>query len=148
MNGFRFRLAKVLEWRRSGLALAETRFRQQAAAVAALDHARAALDASAIRAEVLVRDAPRIEGADLAALDAFRRHVSLRRAALAATRAQAQRELDGFQAAMLDARRCFRLLERLRDRRFAEWKQAADRELDQLASESHLARLARRGGRL
>jgi hypothetical protein len=147
MSGFHFRLAKVLEWRRTELALAETRFRRQAAAVAALDRARAALDASALRAEVQVRDAPRIEGHDLAALDAFRRHVAARRSNLVATRAQAQRDLDGLQAAMLDARRGFRLLERLRDRRFAEWKQEADRELEQLASESHLARLARGGRR-
>jgi hypothetical protein len=145
MSGFRFRLAKVLEWRRTELMLAETRFRRQTAAVAALDRARAALDASAIRAEMLVREAPRIEGADLAALDAFRRHVSRRRAAFAASRAQAQRDLDALQAVMLEARRRFRLLERLRDRRFAEWQEAVDRELDQLASDSHLARLARRG---
>jgi flagellar FliJ protein len=144
MTAFRFRLARVLEWRRSELTLAETRFRQQTAALATLDHARAALDASAIRAEMQVRDAPRIEGADLAALDSFRRHVARRREALAASRAQAQRELDTLQAAMLEARRRFRLLERLRERRLAEWKAAADRELDQLASESYLARLARR----
>lgn len=145
MNAFRFRLAKVLDWRRTELSLAETRFRQQTAAVAALEQARAALDASAIRAEMLVRDSSHIEGADLAALDAFRRHVAQRRAALLASRAQAQLELDAVQAAMLEARRRFRLLERLRGRRLAEWKEAADRELDQIASESHLARLARRG---
>jgi len=144
MNGFRFRLAKVLEWRRTELSLAETRFRRQTAAVAALDQARAALDASAVHAEMLVRDASRIEGADLAALDAFRGHVARRRAALLASRAQAQRELNALQVAMLEARRRFRLLERLRDRRLAEWKEASDRELDQMASESHLAALARR----
>jgi flagellar export protein FliJ len=142
MSAFRFRLARVLEWRRTELALAETRFRQQTAAIATLDRARATLDASAIRAEMQVRDAPRIEGADLGALDGFRRHVARRRTALAASRAQAQRELDLLQAAMLEARRRFRLLERLRDRRFAEWKEAADRELEQLASESYLAKLA------
>jgi flagellar export protein FliJ len=148
MSVFRFRLAKVLEWRRTELTLAETRFRRQAATLAALDGTRAALDASAIRAEMLVRDSPRIEGADLAALDVFRRHVARRRAALAASRAQAQQELDRLQSAMLEARRRFRLLERLRDRRFAEWKEAEDRELDQLASDSHLAGLARRGSAL
>jgi hypothetical protein len=148
MSEFRFPLAKVLDWRRTELTLAETRCRRQAAALAALDGTRAALDASAIRAEMLVRDSPRIEGADLAVLDVFRRHVARRRAALAASRAQAQRELDMLQSAMLEARRRFRLLERLRDRRFAEWKEAEQRELDQLAADSHLARLARRGSAL
>jgi len=142
MTEFRFRLAKVLDLRQTELALAETRFRRQAAAVAALDRQRADLEASAIRAELAVRESTQIEGADLAALADFRHCISAKRGALVAARAQAQREYDTLQAAMLEARRRVRLLERLRDRRLAEWKQALDRELDQLASDSHLAKLA------
>jgi hypothetical protein len=57
MNAFRLRLAKVLEWRRSELALAETRSRRQTAAIAALGRTRAARDA--IRAEMARGRAPR-----------------------------------------------------------------------------------------
>ena len=41
---------------------------------------------------------------------------------------------------MLEARRRCRLLERLKERRLAEWTTARDRELDELASESYLAK--------
>jgi hypothetical protein len=44
---------------------------------------------------------------------------------------------------MLEARRRFRLLERLKDRRMAEWKQAGDREIEEVAAESYLARWSR-----
>jgi flagellar export protein FliJ len=143
MNAFRFSLERVLGFRRTELSLAETRFERQAAAVASIDRTRAALDAEAIRAEMTVRESPHVQGADLAALDSFRHHVRQRRAALAAARAEAQRDLEGLRAAMLEARRRVRLLERLKEKKREAWKQAADRELDELASESFLARFAR-----
>jgi hypothetical protein len=40
---------------------------------------------------------------------------------------------------MLEARRCCRLLERLKERRRAEWQAATDREMEELAAESFLA---------
>jgi hypothetical protein len=45
---------------------------------------------------------------------------------------------------MLEARRRFRLLERLKERRHEDWRLARDRELEELASESYLARWAGR----
>ena len=145
MTSFRFRLERVLDWRRTELSLAEARFRRQAAALAALDRQRASLDAASIRAEMFVRDAARVEGLDLAALDGFRRYAAARRIALAAARAKAKAELDTLQSAMLAARQRLRLLERLRERRQDEWREEFDRELDQLAAESHLARLSAAG---
>jgi hypothetical protein len=41
---------------------------------------------------------------------------------------------------MLEARRHFRLLERLKQRRLEDWRLAGDKELEELASESYLAR--------
>ena len=60
--------------------------------------------------------------------------------------AEVARELAKQQAAMLEARRRCRLLERLKERRWSEWKLAADRELEQAASESYLARWGRDEG--
>ena len=39
-----------------------------------------------------------------------------------------------------EARRRFRLLERLKQRRLEDWRLAGDKELEELASESYLAR--------
>jgi len=142
MTAFRFPLEKVLDWRRTELELARARFEQQTAAVVALDRERAALETSAVQAEMTVRHWAAVTGGDLAALAAFRRHVRLREDKIGTARAQAQRELDTRGSAMLEARRRVRLLERLKDRRLAEWRRAFDRELEQLASDSYLAKFA------
>ena len=49
MTPFRFRLEKVLTWRRMQLELEEIKFRQVSAAVVELDRARAALENEARR---------------------------------------------------------------------------------------------------
>src|SRR5215831_9862132 len=122
MTGFRFRLERVLEWRRAALEAAEGRFRQQAAAVAGLDRLSASLEASGLNNEVLIRQLPEVGGRDLEAFGAFRRRLHSRQAEVAAARVQAIAELAGRQAVTLEASRRVRLLERLRERRLAEWK--------------------------
>jgi flagellar export protein FliJ len=143
VTAFRFRLERVLEWRRAALAAAEACFRQQSGAVAGLDRVRASLEAAGLRAEMLIRQSPGVSGAELAAFGEFRRHLRTRQREIAAAMTRAQAELATRHAALLEARRRVRLLERLRERRFSEWNEAAAREIEQLASESHLARLAR-----
>jgi flagellar export protein FliJ len=140
MNAFRFPLQKVLDWRRSELDLAELKFQQLTAAVAAVDQALAELETAGIRAEILVRDWSPVCGRDLAALGSFRLHVRKKNAELSARRAECAGRLAAGRSAMLEARRRFRLLERLKQRRFEEWRLARDKELEDLASESYLAR--------
>ena len=144
MTSFRFPLQKALDWRRTQLELEEARFKQRAAAMADLDRERAEIEASGIRAEFAVRHWQPLAGLDLAALGSFRLQVKQREVQLATRRADCQRELDARQAAMLEARRRCRLLERLKERRLAEWQSARDRELEELASESYLALWNRR----
>ena len=144
MTTFRFPLQKALDWRQSQLELAEARLQQQAAALAALDRARAAVDAEGMRTEVQVREWRPLAGADLAALGSFRLRMQSREKTIAAQRVDCDRELAARKTEMLEARRRCRLLERLKDRRLAEWQAAADRELEAVASESFLAQWARR----
>ena len=144
MTTFRFPLQKALDWRRTQLELAEARVEQQLAALAAIDQARAEMDAMQERTEVEVRQLARIDGGDLSALGSFRLALKARGKSLAAKRAQCQKELAGRQAALLEARRRCRLLERLKDRRQAEWQATAEKELDELAADSYLAQWARR----
>lgn len=146
MNAFRFRLDRVLEWRRKQLDAEEEKVRLRAAAVDAVDRERAELEAASISAEIEVRRRDGVTGADLAALDHFRRHARAEEHRLESRRAECARELAAQQAAMLEARRRCRLLERLKERRWSEWKAASDRELDQAAAESYLARWGRDEG--
>ena len=143
MKAFRFPLEKALEWRRKQLELEQTRFRQQAAALAELDRSRAELEATAIRAEVQVRAWNPLAGTDLAALAGFRGFVEKQERTLAARRAECEHSLEVRKSAMLEARRRCRLLEKLRERKWAEWRAEADREAEQFAAECHLAGMVR-----
>ena len=139
MTRFHFPLEKILQWRRTQLEMEEAKYRQSLEAVAAIDRAHAEVEAAAVKAEVEVRRRDAVAGCDLHALGDYRLHVRSRQGALAARRVESSRAAAAQQAAMLEARRRCRLLERLRERRLAEWKAAQDRELDALASESYLA---------
>ena len=144
MTTFQFPLQKALDWRRTQLTLAEARVQQQLAALAAIDRARAELDAMGQRTEVEVRQFAPLEGGHLGALGTFRLAIRARRRDLAGKRAECQKELAVRQSGVVEARRRCRLLERLKERRWAEWHKAAERELDELAADSYLAQWARR----
>jgi flagellar export protein FliJ len=144
MTRFQFRLQKVLEWREKQLELEDIRFKRQIAELAGLDRARADLQSAGLQAERQVRTSAVVSGRDLSALAGYRRYVQTYGRKLEAQRAEAQKQLEAQQNAMLEARRRCRLLERLKERRLSEWQLACDRELDQLASESFLALWARR----
>jgi hypothetical protein len=144
MKSFQYPLQRALDWRRTELQLAEARLEQQLAALAELDRTRAELAAIGARTEEAVREYNPLAGRDLTALGSFRLLIKVREKELALRRAESQRELAARQAGLLEARRRCRLLERLKERRWAEWQQARDRELEELASDSYLARWNRR----
>ncbi|HEY1241592.1 MAG TPA: hypothetical protein VGF16_13595 [Bryobacteraceae bacterium] len=146
MNSFRFPLERALEWRRRQLEIEEGRFKQQAAALAELDRARAELESAAIRAELQVRGWAPLLGRDLSALAGYRVDVKNKEEVLAARRVERQRQLEAQQRVMLEARRRCRLLEKLRARRWEEWRVAADREIEQFAAENYLAGIVRNRG--
>jgi hypothetical protein len=143
MTTFRFPLQRVLDWRRTQLELEEARYKQQAAELAALDRSRAEVEAAGIRAEIQVREWNPVAGHDLGALGSFRLRVKAREAEIAVQRMGCARKLDERQKIMLEARRRCRLLERLKERRAAEWREACAHELEELAGESYLAKWSR-----
>ena len=140
MNTFVFPLEKVIGWRRSELDVAEVRFQQSTAALATVDQARAELETAAVQAEILIRGGSPVCGRDLAALGSFRIHVRKKDEELAARRAECGERVAASRKTMLEARRRLRLLERLKERRLQDWRAARDKELEDLASESYLAR--------
>jgi len=139
MNAFRFRLERVLEWRRTQLELEENKFRRETAALSALERTRAELEAAGAQAEAQVRQSRAITGRELAALGEFRLLVKSREADIAGKRAERVRSLAAQRAALLEAQRRCRLLERLKERRQEEWRLAGNKETEDLASEMYLA---------
>ena len=145
MPSFRFPLAKVLEWRRTQLEIAEIEFKREFSALAEIDRRRAECEASGIKAESEVRAWNPVTGCDLGALGSFRLQVKAREAAIALERAAQVKKAEAREAAMLEARRRLRLLERLREQRADEWRTAENRALETAASETYLAQWNRQG---
>jgi hypothetical protein len=144
MKAFQFPLEKALDWRRVQLELEEARYKQQVAALAGLDRQRAEVEASGIRAEIEVREWRPIAAGDLTALGSFRQYVKSRESEIARLRFEAAQKLAEQQKVMLEARRRCRLLERLKEHRLTEWTAERDREVEEIAAESYLARWSRR----
>jgi hypothetical protein len=140
MKSFHFPLDKALKWRLIELELEEAQYKQQAAELAELDRRRAEVEASGIRAEIQVREWNPISASELTALGAYRLAVKVEEADLNRRRDESSRKLAAQQQQMLQARRRCRLLERLKERRLAEWKSACDREIEETATESFLGR--------
>jgi flagellar export protein FliJ len=142
MQRFRFRLASVLSWRALQLEVEETKFR-------ALFAERARIEAEIIQLGENRREADRmltadsVEGQELAALDAHRHALARAVERLRASSADCERRIAQQRAKVVEAERHVRLLERLKERRLAEWQIESDRELETLASEAFLARWVR-----
>jgi flagellar protein FliJ len=142
MKAFRFPLQKALDLRMRQLELEEAKLQQAAAALAAVDRERESLLKGRADAEALVRAGKAVPGEDLAALGAFRLHTDAEAKRIAQRRAQSEGAMEEQRKIMLEARRKLRLLEKLRERRYAEWSASAAKELEEMASESYLARWA------
>jgi flagellar export protein FliJ len=139
MRAFEFPLRRVLEWRKTQFELEENKLRHIAASLEELRLAAVKLDLVKSRAEVAVRQSAVVEAADLWALAAYRQRLLAELKALALRRTVCQQELDAQRQRVVEAQRQCRLLEKLEQRRQAEWSKAADREMENLAAESFLA---------
>jgi hypothetical protein len=139
MRSFQFRLETVLGWRRMHLELEETKLQRLFEELRQVDLAEDRLDTEKADADRAVLYSASVEAQDLAALDRHRLHVARVKERLRKERADCQRRITTQQQQVAKAERDVRLLEKLRERRLAEWQTAADREQETLASELFLA---------
>jgi hypothetical protein len=144
MKAFEFRLRRALDLRKTQLELEENTLRQLAGKLDELALAAVKLDLVKGRAEVAVRQAAVVEAADLWALSAYRQRIMAELRELALRREAAERQVAGQRQKVLEAQRRVRLLEKLEQRRHAEWSREADREMESLAAESFLTMWNRR----
>jgi hypothetical protein len=143
MKSFRFRLERALDWRRMQFELEEAAYKRELASLNELDHAEAALTSEAASVEARIREAQDVSGEDLIAFGSYRLGLAARKEDLKVKRAEASRRTAERQLAMVTARRRFRLLEKLKEKRLEEWTQSERRELEELAADSYLARYCR-----
>ena len=140
MHAFDFPLRRALAWRITQMELEENKLRQMSAVLEELALAAVRLDLVRDRAEQAVREAPAADASDLWALAAYRQRLIAERAALDARRQGCENEVATQRQRVMEAQRRCRLLEKLEERRRAEWQTQANQELESLAAESFLAR--------
>ena len=80
---------------------------------------------------------------ELAMLDEFRTWVNREKHRLIAVRAECERRIAAQQAALVEARRRFQLVDRLKEKALIEWHAANAKEQEDLAAELYLARKVR-----
>lgn len=146
MRAFEFPLCQALKWRRTQLEVEENKLRQLAGTLEEMALAAVRLDLVKSRAEVAVRQSAVVEAGDLWALAAYRQRLIAELQALAERRIACEQQVAAQRHKVLEAQRQCRLLEKLEQRRQAEWQRQADLEMENLAAESYLARWNRRPG--
>jgi flagellar export protein FliJ len=130
MKRFQFRLEQVLNWRRTELDLEEDRLKQLHAALEALDRERSALESTRDEASRSLLSRSTVHGADLQMLAAYQDAVKRNFARLARQRRTQEDEIDRQNRKLLEARKRFRLLEKLKERKLAEWQYESLRQAE------------------
>lgn len=140
MKAFRFRGERVLDWYGKHVQLEEQRLTECIAARNAVQQALENLRAERQRVarELISRTA--LQAGDVAALEPYRIRAKEREVELIQKSAGCEAAIGTQRQKVQAARRRVRLLEKLRDRRHAEYVYLADRELEEIASESYLSR--------
>ena len=143
MRRFVFPLQRVMDWRTLQVRSEEEKLanlQQQAEALALKE---TALTAAVLNSEIELLKRPSIEGSDLQALSLFQERVHKERANLQVRRKQFEVQVVEQRKRLLKARRDVRVLEKLKDSRLRTWTYLSDRETENTAAESFLAKWAR-----
>jgi hypothetical protein len=140
MTTFKFRLESVLRWRQSKLEMEQFALSRLATERARWDQVLAELETSRAHADRLVLSSETLHGRDLQAMVRYKELVGKQKQMALNRRDECDRKMEQQRERLLQARRDFRLLEKLRQARRAEWESAVDREFEALAAESYLAR--------
>jgi hypothetical protein len=147
MKRFIFPLEHVLDYRRVHLQIEESKLQQLHAELNGIEGHAAALAADLAMSQRALVTAPSVTATEFATLDTFRRYTAFETVRADRARVDCRRRITVQTDAALQRRRDVRLLENLRDRRLRTWKAGLEKEIQQQAEESFLARVARRSVR-
>jgi hypothetical protein len=143
VKNFSFPLDRVLHWRRAQALVEEAKLDQLRTQIHALDQRRENLAQSVTDAGRNLVALRSVSPHEIGALEHYRAAAARQSVQLLGQRRELELAATRQLQTVIDRRRDARLLERLRERRLAEWRTAAALEGEQLAAESHLARYVR-----
>ncbi|HPQ15932.1 MAG TPA: hypothetical protein PLP04_11925, partial [Bryobacteraceae bacterium] len=144
MRRFQFRLETVLGWRRLQVDTEEAKLRALFEELRQVDAARERVEKERAEAERQVLYAASTSADELAALEACRAFAARELERLAAERRRCEERIAAQRQRLIEAQRKLRLLEKLREKSYEEWRQAADREQEAVAAELFLGQWSAR----
>jgi flagellar export protein FliJ len=139
MARFQFPLERVLRWRSVELSAEESKLEQLVREHTRLQERAAEMSAEKSRIENSPESLPGLCGVDLKGMASYRLRLMGMAEDLKKSMLQCERELLAQRKKCQIAQQRVRLLEELKSRRFSEWEDEQDSQLEALASESYLA---------
>jgi flagellar biosynthesis chaperone FliJ len=143
MKRFHFPLERVLRWRAEQADLETMKLERLLAELRSLEGQRAQLLAERSDAERILDTRQPMAGEELSNLDSFRRYVQARCGLLEGLKQQQESKIAKQRAVLMEARRKYELLQRLRKKKALVWRTDNDQEHEALAAEMFLARRKR-----
>ena len=143
MKRFQFPLQRVLDWRSLHMRSAEEQLTRLQEQQAALVHRENALRAAELQSEMGLLKLPSMDGSELQSLAGFQVRIRRERSELQEARAKCLAEIVQQRTRVLIARRDFKVVEKLKEKRLQSWTYLTDREIENTAAEAFLSRWAR-----
>jgi flagellar export protein FliJ len=136
MNPFRFRLQRVLDFRRMQFQLAESECERAGIKLHSIQAQQLALATRKSETRRAFSNLPQVAGRDLTPLPDWYNWTVRANQFLGQLERGAAQEVEKKRAALVQAQRKVRLLEKLRDKCYDDWQGEFNRELDELAADS------------
>jgi hypothetical protein len=144
MKRFDFSLERVRRWRREQASLEELKLQQFRAEMASLQAAQQQILADRVESEQQVLTQSYVDPLQLESLDSYRQYTAGKVRHLESRKQQWEAKIADQLNRVIEARRKFELLERLRQAALDEWQAAVDKEQEDLAAELFLAKSGRK----
>jgi len=140
MKKFRFPLEKLLRYRRARLVAEQGKLERILAEQRTVQDRRAALEREDRVVMENLRRLPVLTSVELEAASAFRRFAEAETARLISVEGELASRLERQREALLAARREVEVLERLRERKYDDWRRELDREMESQVADLVVAR--------
>lgn len=143
MKRFDFSLETVRRWRLERAGVEELKLRQILAEKQTLATTKQQIESETAQTVRKLLAQPSVASIELASLDSFRLFVRGRIRDLESQERQCEARIMAQREKVVEARRQFELLDRLRQKAFTEWRAAGNKEQEEMAAELFLAKSIR-----
>jgi hypothetical protein len=147
MKRFEFPLETVRRWRLERAGIEELKLRQMLAEKQRLAASKGQIQSEMAQTLRQVLGQPSIQSRELESLDSFRLYTRGRVRDLEDQEQKCEARIVEQRTKVLEARRQFELLERLRQKAITEWRAAGNKEQEEMAAELFLAKSIRERNR-